>query len=276
MWYLGPPGDLRPLVCPDTNISIIKRRYGGVQVGISGARTVDVTGFRDDYVFSFSFMEPSEWSWLEALHTRHVRGPFWLINPMRNNRLSTRATTLDRSFNSNAGITMQGGSTQLVADWPSAANPGALSMRWYSRTNPSVMYFDRDIRFPVFPTEQVTRSVYMRSSAGTIDVQSRIQWYKKDGTAIVSIPTTTHSVGTSWTRFSQTTTAPADAVTGLFHLYTESITNDLFVAAPQLNNGATALAWEQGGGAPLVHVDQLETTSPRYPLSSVNLTLLEA
>jgi hypothetical protein len=35
-------------------------------------------------------------------------------------------------------------------------------------------------------------------------------------------------------------------------------------------------SWDLGGGAPAVLIDQLPSTSPRYPLMDCTITLLEA
>ena len=51
-WYLGPLGDLRPLVCPEPDLSATQVRYGGLHQGLSGARTLDVTGHKAEYEFN--------------------------------------------------------------------------------------------------------------------------------------------------------------------------------------------------------------------------------
>src|SRR5690554_2646520 len=93
-WYLGPAGALQELTCPEPNIKANLVRYGGVHQGLSGARTVDVTGHRYEYAFDWDYMEQAEWAWLEAMHLRHVPGPFRLLNPLKKNRLAPQSSAM--------------------------------------------------------------------------------------------------------------------------------------------------------------------------------------
>src|SRR5690606_29472756 len=48
------------------------------------------------------------------------------------------------------------------------------------------------------------------------------------------------------------------------------------LAAPMIEEGGTATEWEQGKAVAMVLVDQLQTSSPLFPLTDCSLTLLEA
>jgi hypothetical protein len=82
-------------------------------------------------------------------------------------------------------------------------------------------------------------------------------------------------VTTSWTRFSLTGTPPANAYLGFFAMYSSS-TVEVRIAAAQVELGSSATAWDQGGGDLMVLIDQMPATSPRYPLMTATLGLLEA
>lgn len=274
-WYLGPSGDMRALESPEPDIRMTTVRYGGVHRGLSGAATVDVTGFRDEYEFRWDYMEDAEWSWLRALHTRHVRGPFRLLNPMRKNRLSIRATTLDTTFRTRGGVRITAGSEQRYDSWPAEAGPGNQCLRWYGLDSTGFLTFDLGTNVPVFPLEQVTASVYLRAG-GAMEQSIALVWADKAGNQIGATQTTPVSLTTSWQRFPVTASAPSGAVSAVLGIIAQPTANSIFIAAPQFEAGDAATAWEQGGGAPLVHVDQLETTSPRFPLTNVQMTLLEA
>src|SRR5690606_1195650 len=104
-WYLGPLGKLRGLVCPERGMSDTSTRYGGIHQGLTGARTMDITGHRREYEFEFVYMEKQDFAWLNALHTRMVPGPFYLIDPRYKNRLSPQATSLRSTYNAaNIGL----------------------------------------------------------------------------------------------------------------------------------------------------------------------------
>lgn len=281
-WYLGPAGDLRRLAPMELDVEMTKTRYGGVFQGITGARTVDVTGFRDDYGFKFENIDGDEYAWMEALHTRHIPGPFWLINPMRRNRLSTRATTLDRPVRTNHGVTVSSGTLAKVYDWPSAAGIGAMSLRWAGHVANAYMNFDPDTRTPIFPGETITTSLWIKGAAATT-AQIGGTWHLRDGTQTGTALAVNQLVTTAWTRISATGPAPDGALT-----FTAGVvitdTTQVNVAAPQVEgpgNGDIGhpgglTAWEQGGAAPRVHVDQLTHTSHMYPNHSAELSLMEA
>ena len=280
-WYLGPPGDLRRLPPMELDVDMSKTRYGGVFQGISGARTVDVTGFRDDYKFTFENIAASDYAWLEALHTRHIPGPFWLINPMRRNRLSTRATTADRPVRSNHGVTVSLGTLAKVYDWPSAAGIGAQSLRWTGSAANSYLLWDPDTHAPIFPGETITVSVWIKGSAATT-VGLGGTWFLRDGTQTTNL-VVSQPVTTSWTRISATGTAPAGAAmfTAGFSVVSPVTFN---IAAPQVEGAGLGdighpgglTTWQQGGGAPRVHIDQLSHSSHMYPNHSAELSLMEA
>lgn len=272
-WLLGPLGDLRELVTPETGINITEVRYGGVHQGLNGGRTVDVTGIKTEIVLVFEYLEESDYRWLQALHTRHIGGQVRLHNPLRKNRMTMTAASCNPTPARYPGLNFNGGDYQWVNDWPTAAGYGDRSLRWYNRPGGSVAQFDGTKTISVTPLETITASVYMKAAVG-FDVTMTIDWYDRNLVA-VSSPTSVASVTTSWARYSFTATAPVGAAVGRFKLSSAS-TNELTMAASQWESGATATAWDQGGGELRIMVDQMPANSPRFPLMNCSVTLLEA
>lgn len=274
-WYLGPAGQLQALSCPETNIQMSKVRYGGVHRSLSGAATVDVTGHRAEYQLAWNWVEESEVRALEAMHDRIVPGPFWLIDPTRRNRLSAQATRLHYLARSFPGVRVTDGLVEYVWDWPSDAGLGTRSLRWTEQpANNHQLIFDYGKWVPVLPGETLTGSVYVKGS-GTVTV--RMAWLDSTGVATGTPDSAASSLTGSWTRYSVTGTAPVGAALVRFEIARgSSSTGDIDVAAPQLEVGSQATAFQPGGGAPLVHIDQLERSSPLHPYYNVSMTLLEA
>lgn len=274
-WYMGPDGDLRALTCPEPDIATSLVRYGGIHQGLSGARTLDVTGHRKDYTFQFDHVDPADWAWMQAMHSRHIQGPFRLIDPLFKNRLSLEASSCKANLASARGMWLAAGNSLRAYDWPSAAGTlGNQSTKWFNRPASYPARFDNDKRTPVFPLETIVGSMYMKASAGFSGTMG-FDWFDITGTQFSSTSTTV-SPTTSWARYSYSSAAPAGAVSAKYYFYTANTAADLYLAAAQVEAGATPTSWELGGGAPVVLLDQLATVSHRYPITNVTMTLLEA
>jgi hypothetical protein len=274
-WYIGPAGDLKQLVCPEISLSVSDVRYGGVHQAISGARIMDVTGTKQDITLAFTFLDESDYRWLQALQTRHIPGPHRLISPLRKNRLSVQAAALNAQASIRPGVKLSAGSWDWVNDWPSAAGYGMRSLRWFGRTASSTLKLDVVQGTPLFPLEQFTGSVYLKGDSAIASGSLTVDYYDRYGVFLSSATPEAASVTTSWARYTITRTAPANAATAVLGV-TATATITMRVAAAQLEPGSSASAWDQGGGAPLVLVDQLPSTSPRFPLMNCSITLLEA
>ena len=275
IWYLGPAGSLQALTCPDKGVKLNTIRYGGVHRALSGAATVDITGFKDEFEFEWSYATEEEVRALRAMHTRIVPGPFWLINPLRKNRLSLRASQLFYLARSFPGVwVFDGAGIEYAHDWPEDAGLGGRCVRWHSKpSSPTVLTFDYAKWVPVLPGEELTVSVYMKGSGSHVP---QITWMDKTGTPVGSPVVGTGTVSSSWARHELTATAPAGAALMRFDVLSQSSTADVYVAAPQIEANSEATYWEPGGGSVWVHLDQLDTSSPRFPLFDVSMTLLEA
>lgn len=273
-WYIGPAGDLRQLVCPEINLAVSDVRYGGVHQAISGARIMDVTGTKQDISLAFTFLDETDYRWLQALQTRHIPGPHRLINPLRKNRLTVQAASANPTASNRPGVKLSAGSWAWVNDWPTAAGYGMRSVEWSGRTASSTLKFDSVQGTALFPLEQFTGSVYIKGSS-SISANLTVDYYDRYGVFLSSATPEAASVTTSWARYTITRTAPTNAATAVLGV-TATATTTMRLAAAQFEPGSSASAWDQGGGAPLVLVDQLPSTSPRFPLMNCSVTLLEA
>jgi hypothetical protein len=273
-WYIGPPGDLRQLQCPEIDLAVSDVRYGGVHQGLRGARTMDVTGTRQDISLAFTHLDEADYRWLQALQTRHIPGPHRLISPLRKNRLSVQAASVNPAASVRPGVKLSAGNWEWVNDWPSAAGYGMRSIEWSGRTASSTLKFDSVQGTPIFPLEQFTGSVYIKGSS-SVSASLTVDYYDRYGTFLSSATPEAASVTTSWARYTITRTAPASAALAVLGV-TAVATTTMRLAPPQFEAGASATSWDQGGGAPMILVDQLPSTSPRFPLMNCSVTLLEA
>lgn len=273
-WYLGPLGNLRELDTPEVGLTVMDVRYGGVHQALSGARTMDTTGVKQDLSLTFTYLTEADHRWLQALHSRHIPGPHRIINPLRRNRMSEYAASCNAISSSRPGLRFSGGDWEWVSDWPSAAGYGSRSLRWTGRTASTIAAWDPDMHNPIFPLEQITGSVYVKGDIA-ISALLRFDYYDKDNVFLSSSTTEATAVTTSWARYTITRTAPVNACAARMVLSAVATTS-MNLAAAQLESGASATDWDLGGGAPAVLIDQMPATSPRYPLMDATITLLEA
>ncbi len=274
IWLLGPSGDLRPLVCPERDITITPVRYGGIRQGLSGARTVDVTGHRDEYSFKWSYLDLEEFKWLEAMNSRLVRGPFRMINPLKKNRLTPESSMGKVGGGTAQGLELINGIGSREYSYP-ANLLGNESTKWTNRSSGSaIIRHDKVKRTTVFPGETITASIWLKSTLN-VNMTMVFDWYDRIAT-LSSSTTAVAAMTNTWTRFSITRTVPAGAHSAVFACYFTNTTSNVNFTAAQVESGAVATDWELGGGAPIVLMDQLTTTSPRYPYRNVELNLLEA
>jgi hypothetical protein len=283
-WYLGWLGDMRALPVPETGFDMTEERYGGVHQALNGARTMDVTGYRQKFNMDFKYLSEDEYLWLRSLYLGNVTEPLYLMNPLRKNLLSAQAstgtwhTTLDNGLqNVNAAVTYD-----FFSDYPTGLPiSGTRSPRLISvATGPSFVVIDGGTRFvPVTVGEPVTYSMYMRTTSGTANIDMYVQTLDKYavtnlGTGVIS----TKTVTTAWQRFTVTHTPSVAGIAAArfgLQLVTAS-TYNILLAAPQVEYGNTATAFSIGGGLSKVLIDSIDSESPRYPLSNVSVSFLEA
>lgn len=271
-WYLGPIGDLRALTCPEVDIEINPKRYGGIHQGLSGARVVDITGWRNDYKLEFKYLTPDEFSWLEACYMQVVPGPHYLINPLKRNLISAQSSAMQSG---KLGVTV-GGTTAIVTDYPSELPFPVRATRmqdWVGSSN--LMIFDNGRPVPIISSNPLVYSVYLRAES-VLNVTMQAFWYSAAGTLLTSTDTVV-GLDTQWSRYWMSyMEIPAGAVAMTPAIQFGTAGADISVAAPQVETGALVPSdFELGGGCATVIIDEFPETSPRYPLRSVPVTFLE-
>jgi hypothetical protein len=276
IWYLGPEGNLKELICPEVNIEMTNERFGGVFQGLSGARSMDVTGFKQKFTFEFNWLDQAEYQWYKALHLRQFPGPFRLLNPLEKNRLTPESSMTKWGGGTAQGFWMSGGVATRVWDYPATVGDGfGQSTKWSNRpAGTTILRFDTQRLTTVIPGETITASVWLKTNSA-FSPNVVIDWWDRTtqtGSTAVSTPALT----TSWQQVVITSVVPAGATRARFAMYTSNTTSELYMAAAQIESSATVTDWEIGGAAPIVFVDQMPTVSPRYPLRNVTMTLLEA
>lgn len=273
-WYLGPAGDQRALVCPDNGVNISDIRYGGVHQGLSGARTVDVVGIKMQIDMNIRYLAQTDYLWLEALHLRHIPGPVYLINPLKNNLLSKASSMVrDSAFPGNGAYTTGAYSWEWEASYPSGVI-GTRSVRRFNLAAVSTTFsLDSANKIPVTAASTYVFSTYMKA-ASSKTVVFGITWYDITG-AVISSSTSSKSITTSWTRENISATAPSGAVLAV-PTWNSTTTTAFTSASAQFELGSSPTDWELGGGSMRVSIDQMPAQSPRYPMRNVSLSLLES
>lgn len=272
IWYLGPIGDLRPLPCPEVDLEINPIRYGGIHQGLSGARVIDVTGWRNDYKLEFKYLCPEEFEWLEACYMQVVPGPHYLVNPLKRNLLSAQSTAMQAG---RLGVTV-GGTTAIVNDYPAELPFPVRATRMQDWTGSSnLLIFDNGRPVPIYKPGPLIYSVYLRAEA-VLNVTLQAYWYNAAGTLIGNTDTIV-GLDTQWARYwmsYQEPPAGAVAMTAAIQLGTAGA--DISIAAPQVETGVLMpSSFELGGGCATVIINDFPETSPRFPYRSVPVTFLE-
>jgi hypothetical protein len=274
-WQIGPMGDLRSLPGAEPEIDMPIVRYGGIHQGLSGARQIDITGFRQNITLNFEALFYEDWAWLEAIYRRLIPGPHYLINPMRKNLLVAESSFPKVGGGTARGSGILGGATLRTADWPTGVGAGGWACKWTNRSGAAWFRLARNNPAAVNPTQQVTMSAYIKGSTAT-NMRWIVDYYDRSGQNGASAYTADIPVTTAWTRVSHTITVPA-GIGGLDPvIYVADSTPDILIAATQLEVGAAATSWELGGGSMKAIVEQMPTVSPVFPLTDVSVSILEA
>ena len=133
--------------------------------------------------------------------------------------------------------------------------------------------FDSRTATAVLPSEQITASVFARSA---LDHNATLSLQMLDvNLAVIDTQSVGVTFNNGWNRFSLTRTVPAACVAVSFRVILGTANTAVFLAAPQVEPGPLATAWGTGGAAPVVAIDSFACSSPRFPLTSCELNLIE-
>lgn len=276
--YLGPLGGMVKIRPPLQGVGTTVKRYGGSHQAITGATTVDITGYRARYPMKWRWLSQAEMEWFEAIHLRHIPGPLRLLLGYKRNRLSRSAGSLGFGARDMAGVTLTAGSAGRSPLWPTDAPPAGAGLSWSSWAVGNSVQLDRTYPVPVLAGETITASIYVRASAADA-VRLDLDHYGATGYAGATTGTAVTLTANTWQRLTLTVTPAADvwAVSPTVTVTGQVATNDtLVIAAAQVEAAAMASAWSLGGGAPAVSVDQMPTEAPRSGYTHPELILVEA
>ena len=278
-WLFGPSGDLRPLPAPDVDVVNTVERFGGVHNAINGARTVDVLGHRANYQFELPYLSLDEYFRLESLYTETIPGPFWLVDPLRKNLVSREAATTRPADAYGRGVSVDPSTGALT--WIKVLDsPISWSNRGVRVTNipeTSRIRFDTTTRFPIVAMRPCTASVYVKSDIAVDLNLALVTFYEDLETETITGPSSSVVAG-EWTRISYTFSELAAATSAYLAIDTSGIfgsAEGLEIMTPQVELGTSVTDPALGGGSLRVVIGSMDTVSPRYPLQTVSLELLE-
>lgn len=281
-WYIGWLGEMRafPYV-PEVDFTVTEERMGDVHQGLNGARTMDHFGTRGRYSMEIDYLTPDDITWLRALYTQLIPGPHYLINPFYKNLLSLQASNVYAHGIDDLGLYFHPLlNREFANDFPSGptilTGSRCIKATTSSATN-TYIRFDGTTKFiPWNAGETLTWSVYMKADAN-ITVNMLADTVNKYGVDTGGAGAFAKSVTTSWTRFSITVTqSGTHAGFRPALLFPTSGAQNVYIACPQVEYAGSATAWRMGGGSQKVVIDDISTSSPRYPLFNANLSILEA
>lgn len=278
--YLGPLGELRH-IAPLAGVKQKTARFGGVHTSLTGRRTVDYLGSARQWELAFKPQPPTDdLAWLRALASRHVPGPLrLLLGETQPNRLSVSAASLGFGGDDMSEVEVSAGFTTPGSGWPAQAWPAGVPLQWGGWNVGDTLSLDSGRPAPILPGETVTSYVWARAQHyHTVHIM--VTHTTRTGTPTNASGPDTTLVPDTWTRLAVSTTPDATVIGAYPSIVTDGVdagasTPEVTLAAAQVEPGDTATDWTQGGGAPLVAVDERETTLIYSPLSQPSMTLLE-
>lgn len=280
-WRVGPPGSLVALPSPGVRAGIesFEERIGSISIGLDGTRTRDTLAIKRRWKMGWPAATSQTRALLRAL-ARSVWGPLRLIDPYETNRLPADASA--------------GGSESLTADmftptagtaaWvPITDPPAGLPLRGaiaWTRTSTAAgrlaVAADQDNwRVPLITGQQVTLSTHVRGTGGQVALG-----YHAWDPAGVAASAQTGAVAldpVAWNplQLPYIPLAGRISLTGFLDVAAGQAVGTVQTTGWQINLGATAAAWQLGGGCPEVFAD-LTTDNPLpHGLHELELTLLE-
>lgn len=276
-WYVGWLGEMRSLLTPEVDFDNSEQRYGGVHQALNGARTVDVTGYRSSFNMEWDYLSEGEQEWLYALYNRLIDQPHYLINPLKKNLISKQASvSYAHNIDDNGIMFGPGALREWRNDYPPGLSVvGSRVPVLTSADGLTSIVVDGDSKWvPVNDGEPVTLSIYMKADA-PISMELVPDWSDKYHEPTGLGPTFIQNITTEWERYSVTVTPDATQFGVRLGMLFDDGLNNIRFAAPQIEYGDTVTPWEMGGGSVKIAIDQISSSSPRFPLSNISVNILE-
>ncbi|WP_031465959.1 hypothetical protein [Sciscionella sediminilitoris] len=261
--YLGSPGRLRPLPPPKPDVQPEGTRFAPVSRSLDGTGTEWFFGTKRKFKLDLPWCTPGERAWLELCWDGAIQ-PLWLIDPLTPNRypkgVASSGSTLrgEQAFNSDAATT-------TVAEQPDCPNAPPRSVRVTAAT-----YLGYD-RLPVVGGETLTFVSWSRASS---ELTPEVTFTDALGTVLGTTTADTVPGGaTTLTKSVLTAPVPDRSAFAAYRLTQAEVGTIVSGAWRAAADGGTE--WTNGGGAYRVAFTDKSSSSSRYPLETVSVTLEE-
>jgi hypothetical protein len=282
-FYIGNPGYLLELPVPDRSFTYTDVRAGSSKATLWGNQAVHTTGFSRVYEMTWTGLDRTEFDLLNKIYHRAFKGPYLLFDPQVKNQLPfehSLTTRTDKSY----GLTADPGKTEILNSPNYGANFGFTTFwKWDPLGYASEATTHGDyLKDWIFPGEQYTYSFwfYQMSSQPQIDATVKLLYFGPGNSYVGQTTPKTVTSYNTWTRISETFTAPTDAVRVQPYWNSPATTPDtsthqFFIGSPQLEFGSVATDFEAGTGVPKVAISEMSVESPRLGLYNVSATIVE-
>lgn len=282
-WYLGSIGNLVAIPAPAAPAEVEHTLTGGVHEALSGAVTVDRSGFSPRaWQFEWPYLVESDLTYLQAVGQGLVRGPLRLIDPMLRNRLPRRIAAAGSMYRTATDFTQTGGSTPtwVALTDPPATVPVRGAISWERTTTAAgiLTTANEADRVPAIVGEQLRVSMWARGAA--IQASAAVDAYDSAGSATRTTGTATTLHATDWTQISVTYTVGSGRVSAapLVVVASGQSASTLQVTGWQVSLSSEPTTWALGGGTPTVVAGELAQTYNLFdvPRLGWTMTLREA
>jgi hypothetical protein len=284
-FHLGPDGDLRalPIIERTEQVDATRAETAGISRSLTGQVTKDVLGrARGRWELRWMYLTGEQTALLSALRAGRLGRTLRLLDPDRPNLMHVRLATGGSEERSTDGWYTSAGTLtwQQVTGLPAdLLTDGAISWE-RTTTAESVLAPGRlgpAYRAPVLDGQAVRFSLWLRATSGTPSASIGVDHYDTAGTRVTETAAAAITVPTTWTEWSYTWTPGAGRVSAapLLHIAAAQAASTVQVTGAQAVYGTAAQPWREGGGAPLVVVENLAEIRPSLAEHNVMMALLE-
>lgn len=298
---IGAAGQMYAVQVPENGgFSETPSKFGGVQTGISGTRTVDSQGERSDYTLSWEDLSEDDCSVLRQFYSqvRSSGKPIRMFLPHRKNLLTASASSarsVARPRESTINYAPLAGNavvstpevyrTSLDATYPltprltrmvKIVNSTLSNDFVYPEGNPDVVTGTPWSRIPLIEGRQYTCSVlYAKDPVGAGTCNLRNVWRNEDGGNTGAPAGSNVALSTlDWDWQSFTFTVPT-GFPGFCPLIESGPSSTLYIGAMQVEEGPVRTPWVMGNGVPVIAFTSLQFTDTLWPLRNASMTAIE-
>lgn len=285
-FYVGPLGDLIALPDATRTVDTVLQIIGGNHTSLTGTVTRDVFGLKRSLSWAFPGLLAPQQQWIEALNRALVRGPLYLIDPRRPNRLPEQTAsggsvfrTPDAFIPSNNGVCYWRAHSQMsLLDQMTLParmlTRGGLEWALLDGTGGALelagLALDGRLNVPVLPSEPLECSAWLAGPAGaTVTLTATV--YDRGGNQVATGTASLSPSPTSWSALAVPITVPATGAYLRLGFGYAGPAGSVFATAlsvarsddPELTPGLQLNAcgdvdvsggWRVGGGGPCVVV----------------------